>query len=56
MDEQFRIELLRRAIALGEELVKLADDLGHGLAGTHLCQGVELMRAEIERYDAAPHA
>lgn len=45
VEEQIRLELLRRAVALGEELVRLADDLGYAIAGNHICHGVEMMRA-----------
>ena len=48
VEDQIRIELMRRAVALGEELVRLADDLGHSIAGNHICQGVEMMRAHAE--------
>ena len=48
-EDDIRQELLRRAVALGDELVRLADDLGMPLAGTHVCQGVEMMREEAER-------
>lgn len=44
-----RGELLHRATALGEELMRLADDLQLAVAGLHICQGVELMREEAER-------
>lgn len=44
-----RGELLHRAVALGEELMRLADDLGLSIAGLHICQGVEMMRDEAER-------
>ena len=46
-DEDIRRELLRRAIALGEELVRLADDLGEAVAGNHICQGLEMMRRAV---------
>ncbi|MBB4153444.1 hypothetical protein GGQ80_001346 [Sphingomonas jinjuensis] len=45
--EDIRRELLHRAIALGEELVRLADDLGEPVAGNHICQGIEMMRLSI---------
>lgn len=48
VDDQIRAELMRRAVALGEELIRLADDLGHPVAGNHICLGVELMRARAE--------
>lgn len=48
VEDQIRIELMRRAVALGEELVRLADDLGLSIAGNHICQGVEMMRAQAE--------
>ena len=44
IEDQVRSELVRRAVALGEELIRLADDLGHPVAATHICQGVEMMR------------
>lgn len=44
-----RIELLRRAIALGDELLRLTDDLGQLSAGNHISHGVEIMRADLER-------
>jgi hypothetical protein len=43
-----RGESLRRAVALGEELMRLADDLGMPVAGLHICQGVEMMRDEAD--------
>ena len=46
---RIRAEALLRAIALGEELMRLADDLDLAVAGLHVCQGVEMMREEIER-------
>jgi hypothetical protein len=48
VEDQIRIELMRRAVALGEELIRLADDLGLSIAGNHICQGVEMMRAHAE--------
>lgn len=48
VEDKIRLELMRRAVALGEELIRLADDLGHPIAGNHICQGVELMRAHAE--------
>ena len=48
VEDQIRIELMRRAVALGEELIRLADDLGLSIAGIHICQGVEMMRAHAE--------
>ncbi|WP_203310172.1 MULTISPECIES: hypothetical protein [Sphingomonas] len=49
MQRQIRGELLLRAIALGDELVRLADDLGQSVAATHIFQGLEMMRDEVER-------
>lgn len=49
VDEEVRLELMRRAVALGEELVRLADDLGYSIAGNHICQGVEMMRDQVEQ-------
>jgi hypothetical protein len=46
---RIRGELLHRAVALGEELMRLADDLDMAVAGLHFCQGVEMMRDEAER-------
>lgn len=46
---QIRGELLHRAVALGQELIRLADDLDLAIAGLHICQGIELMREEAER-------
>lgn len=48
---RIRGELLHRAVALGDELIRLADDLGLAVAGLHVCQGVEIMREEAERVD-----
>ena len=48
VEDQIRVELMRRAVALGEELIRLADDLGLSIAGNHICQGVEMMRAQAE--------
>jgi hypothetical protein len=48
VEDEIRVELMRRAVALGEELVRLADDLGHAIAGNHISQGVEMMRARAE--------
>ena len=50
-EPRIRGELLHRAVALGEELVRLADDLGLSVAGLHICQGVEMMREEAEWLD-----
>lgn len=41
--------MLLRAVALGEELMRLADDLDLAVAGLHVCQGVEMMRDEADR-------
>lgn len=49
LHRQIRGELLARAIALGDELVRLADDLGQSIAATHICQGLEMMRDEVGR-------
>lgn len=49
MTRQIRGELLHRAVALGEELMRLSDDLGLAVAGLHICQGIEMMRDEAER-------
>lgn len=49
IDSRIRSELLLRAVALGEELIRLSDDLGLAVAGLHICQGVEMMREEAER-------
>jgi hypothetical protein len=46
---RIRGELLHRAIGLGEELIRLSDDLGLAVAGLHICQGVEVMREEADR-------
>ncbi|EZP57333.1 MULTISPECIES: hypothetical protein [Sphingomonas] len=46
---RIRAELLQRAIGLGEELIRLSDDLGLTVAGLHVCQGVEMMREEADR-------
>ncbi|GAA0677285.1 hypothetical protein GCM10009102_32420 [Sphingomonas insulae] len=46
---RIRAELLLRAVALGEELMRLADDLDLAVAGLHVCQGVEIMREEADR-------
>ncbi|WP_267394663.1 MULTISPECIES: hypothetical protein [unclassified Sphingomonas] len=48
-EQRIRAELLRRAVALGEELMRLADDLGYSIAGNHISQGVEMMRDEADR-------
>jgi len=48
-ERRLRGELLHRAVALGEELMRLADDLNMSVAGLHICQGVEMMRDEAER-------
>jgi len=49
MPPRIRGELLHRAIGLGEELIRLTDDLGFTVAGLHICQGVEMMREEADR-------
>jgi hypothetical protein len=49
MPPRIRGELLHRAIGLGEELMRLSDDLGYTVASLHICQGVEMMREEAER-------
>lgn len=46
---QIRGDLLLRAVALGEELMRLSDDLQMPVAGLHICQGVEMLRDEAER-------
>jgi hypothetical protein len=46
---RIRADLLLRAVALGEELMRLADDLDLAVAGLHICQGVEMMRDEADR-------
>ena len=52
---RIRGELLHRAVALGEELMRLADDLDMTVAGLHVCQGVEMMREEAERLVGPTH-
>lgn len=52
---RIRGELLHRAVALGEELMRLADDLNLAVAGLHICQGVEMMRDEAERLTGTSH-
>jgi hypothetical protein len=47
------IEPLRRAIALGEELIRISDDAGQSLASVHIHTGVEMLRAHVERTEAA---
>lgn len=47
-EKRIRAELLSRAVAMGEELMRLADDLGYSIAGNHISQGVEMMRDEAE--------
>lgn len=49
IERRIRGELLLRAVALGEELMRLSDDLKLAVAGLHICQGVEMMREEAER-------
>ena len=44
-----RAESLLRAVALGEELMRLTDELGLTVAGLHVCQGVEMLREEADR-------
>ncbi len=51
---RIRGELLHRAVALGEELMRLSDDLNLTVAGLHICQGVEMMREEAERLVGRP--
>lgn len=46
---RIRADLLLRAVALGEDLMRLADDLDLSVAGLHICQGVEMMRDEADR-------
>lgn len=46
---RIRAETLLRAVALGEELMRLADDLDLAVAGLHICQGVEMMRDAVDR-------
>lgn len=48
-NDEIRREILCRAVALGDELVRLTDDLGMTLAATHICQGVEMMREAVEQ-------
>lgn len=52
---RIRGDLLHRAVALGEELMRLADDLDMTVAGLHICQGVEMMREEAERLVGPTH-
>lgn len=55
IQRRIRADLLDRAVALGEELMRLADDLGLAVASLHVCQGVEMMRDEADRLsDPAP--
>ncbi|MDF7776521.1 hypothetical protein P1X14_14795 [Sphingomonas sp. AOB5] len=47
------IESLRRAIALGEEVIRISDAAGQSLASVHIHMGVEMIRAHVERAEAA---
>lgn len=47
-----RGEMLHHAVALGEELLRLADDLGQPIAAIHICEGVEILRVEAHRIAA----
>jgi hypothetical protein len=46
-------ELLHRAIAIGEELIRISDAAGQSLASVHIHTGVEMLRAHVERTEAA---
>ena len=42
------IDLLRRAIAIGEELVKISDTVRQPLASVHIATGLDILRAHAE--------
>jgi hypothetical protein len=46
-------ETLNRAIAMGEELIRLSDAVGQSLASVHIHTGVEILRAHAERLGTA---
>lgn len=39
------IELLRRAIAIGEELVRISDAIRQPVASVHIQTGIDILRA-----------
>lgn len=47
-NEALRRELMARAVALGDELVGLTDELGETLAGTYVSQGLEMLRDQLD--------
>ena len=52
MEAEDSAELLYRAIEIGQTLVRIADNLGEGIAGNYLSSGLELLRARAERLSA----
>ena len=42
------IELLRRAIAIGEELVRISDSVDQPLASVHIATGLDILRAHTD--------
>lgn len=44
-------ELLRRAIAIGEELVRISDSVNQPLASVHIATGLDILRAHADLRD-----
>ncbi|MEI9928818.1 MAG: hypothetical protein WDN44_15455 [Sphingomonas sp.] len=44
-----KIEELRRAIALGESLIRITDSLDQSLASVHISMALDILRAQTER-------
>jgi hypothetical protein len=42
------MELLRRAIAIGDELVKISDSVKQPLASVHIATGLDILRAHAQ--------
>lgn len=45
------LDQLRLAVSLGDELLRVTDDLPGSLAGPHVSLAVELLRAELAAAD-----
>lgn len=51
MEITHEIELCRRAIAIGEELIRIADSIGQPLAAVHIGTGIDIIAAHIDLAD-----
>ncbi|MEP9357435.1 hypothetical protein [Sphingomonas sp. KR3-1] len=48
MEIAHEIELCRRAIAIGEELIRVAESVGQPLAAVHIGTGIDILSAHVD--------